>query len=1010
MGRVGRSMKNRHVTKSGKTIKVHHSLVERFVSKRESKLRRRADRMNDLPKNKYLRFLTRLHPKRVTRYWFSRDGAIMAMKIFGIGAVASFLILVGLFAYFRKDLPNLRDIAGNNIGGSIRYFDKTGQTLLWEDYDAVKRIPVKDEEISPFIKLATVAVEDKYFFKHGGFDVRGIIRAGWNNAVGSGGTQGGSTITQQLVKLTLNWSKERTVSRKIKELILSVELERNYSKKEILTGYLNTAPYGGVDYGAEAAARDYFDKPAKDLTLDESALLAAIPKYPGLYYPYSPNFNKDELIGRQHYIINLMEEQGMIKAEQRDEAKKIDTLGKLKPRKPKYAGIKAPWFVLAAKYQVQERCVKTVNCGGWKVITTLDMEMQKIAEEEVSKGLAQVKRQGGDTAAFVAEDVKTGQVVALVGGADFSNPDFGQNNYAHDLKLPPGSSFKPYDYTAVMESTNTFGAGTVLYDTLGPLPGHYPCTTGPKKGGNCLVDYDFRFPGPLSVRYALGGSRNVPAVKAMLIAGIDKTIDTASKLMDQNLADGVQKAYNCYEDDELTKEAPCYASSAIGDGAYLKLDQHVHGFASLSRNGRNIPQTYILKIEDAANKTVDEWKPTQGEQVVREDTAYIISDILSDPNASYFSRKLHRYKDWKFSLKTGTTNDAKDGLLMGYSTNYAAGVWVGYHNRRVQMRGFMETMTQPIWNGFMTRVHDKIKAEERVRPKGVQTLPAYVVKTHVGVGSVEPSPANDLYPSWYQKPSKTTSSKRTIDIVSNKLATDCTPDRAKKEVNDTEAENFSGDTFHAAGGDTSDKDDIHKCDDVKPAISISGAPASCSDSCTISVNISQGTHPLSSATFPGTVNIIIDGQIVQAFNADTPGSRSLTFSYSGDGTNSVTAEIIDSVLYSGSSNAVSISFSGGGESGGGGGGGGEDLQAISPANGTTVLRRNAVVFNWNSLGSGVSYTVFWTCPGKNKSESVGSATNYNPPDNDVSVGSCTWRVTSSNGKTSPTNTFTILAP
>src|SRR5690606_5404 len=158
----------------------------------------------------------------------------------------------------------------------------------------------------------------------------------------------------------------------------------------------------------------------------------------------------------------------------------------------------------------------------------------------------------------------------------------------------------------------------------------------------------------------------------------------------------------------FTQESQCYASSAIGDGAYLRMDEHVHAYASLSRNGLNIPQTYILKIEDANNKVVDEWKPTKGEQGVREETAYIISDILSDPKASYFSRKAHEYKGHKYSLKTGTTNDTKDGWLMGYSTQYAAGVWVGYHTRQKEMTGFMENMTRPIWKGWMDAVHDNL--------------------------------------------------------------------------------------------------------------------------------------------------------------------------------------------------------------------------------------------------------------------------------------------------------------
>ncbi len=886
-----RKSKSTFTTRSGQTIKVHRNIVEKLHARRDSSARRRALRMAGMPKSRFKRIIYRMHPKRLYKYWFSREGALMALKITGIGIVSGFLILVGLFAYFRKDLPNLRDISGSNIGGSIRYYDKTNQTLLWEDYDAVKRIPVHGDA-SQFMKDATIAIEDQDFFSHGGFDVRGISRAAFNNILDrEGSTQGGSTITQQLVKLTQNWTNERTYTRKVKELILSVELERTYSKQEILHGYLDTAPYGDITYGVEAATQDYFNKPARDLTLDEAAFLAAMPKSPTFYSPNGARFNQEALVGRMHYILDQMEKQNMITGEQRDEAKGIDTVAKVQPRRKKHDGIKAPWFVLAAKEHLQERCKETVTCGGWKVTTTLDMNLQKLAEEQVQKGMAQVIRQGGDTAAFVAEDVKTGQVVALVGGSDFSNLDFGENNYAR-AKLPPGSSIKPYDYISLIEHTDQFGAGSVLYDTLGPLEG-YACTNRSRTSppGDCLQNYDFREPGPLTLRYALGGSRNIPAVKAMLTAGIDKTIETANKLMGAE-----DHGYKCYQkgDITLTKEAPCYASSAIGDGAYLQLDEHVHGYATISRNGNRLDQTYILEIKDGSDNVVEKWEPKAGEQVIRDESAYIVADMLSDPNASYLSRKPHNYKGHKLSYKTGTTNDSKDGWMMGFSTHYAAGVWVGYHNGQVAMRGFMENMTQPILQGWMQGAHDSLKPEERVRPPGIQVLPAFVVRTHVGVGSVEPSPATDLYPSWYKK--KVAAKKQTIDKVSNKLATDCTPARAREEVTGGGAAAFSGDKFVGGSGTSEGTDDIHQCSDVKPSISISAVPQG--SSYLIGATVVAGTHPLSSDKFPGTVNFIVDGQIIRSFNVTGNGPVA-AFTYTPDfvGAKTITAEVIDSVLY-----------------------------------------------------------------------------------------------------------------
>ncbi len=997
---TGRKSKSTFTTKSGQTIKINRSIGDKIRSQRAARAEKRAKRLAGMPKSRVKRFFYRLHPQRMYKYWVSREGAVMALKVFGIGTLAGFLLLVGVFAYYRKDLPNIKDISGNNIGGSIQYYDRSGQTLLWEDYDAVKRIPVQDKDISDNIKKATIAIEDKDFFKHGGFDTRGIIRAGLNNVFGHSGTQqGGSTITQQLVRLTQkDVGHEQTYQRKIKELILSVELEREYSKADILTGYLNTAPYGGIEYGVEAGARDYFNKSAKDLTLDEAAMMAAIPKSPTYYSPYNKSgFEKDALIGRQHYILDLMEQQGMITRKQRDDAKKVDFLAKVKPRPTHYEGIKAPWFVLTAKEELERRFGdQTVKRGGWKVTTTLDLHAQEVAEQQVQKGLAQVRRQGGDTAAFVAEDVKTGQVVALVGGDDFTNKDYGQNNYAHDLELPPGSSFKPYDYTALIDTQKNVGAGSVLYDTQGAIPG-YPCTTGLR--GNCVHDYDFRFPGPLTLRYALGGSRNVPAIKAMLIVGVEQTIDVAHKLMtnygDDGKPDPTLGNYKCYYDEQNTQESPCYASSAIGDGAYLRLDQHVHGYATLSRNGLNIPQTYILKITDVANKTVTEWKPSKGVQAVNAESAYIVTDMLSDPNASYIGDKPQRFKGWKFGAKTGTTNDSKDGLMMMFSTRYAVGTWVGYHNRQKAMSGFMEVMTEPIVKGWMNSIHDNLQPEERVKPNGIQNLPAFVVTTHVGVASREPSPSTDLFPSWYKQPSKSGNNQK-IDIVSNKLATECTPQRAIKDGGGN-SNTFSVDKFIAGGaaGSSTEKDDVHKCDDAKPTITITTKDLVCPDSgCVIGAIVHAGTHPLSSAQFKGTVNFYIDGQVVNTQSIDSDGTVSFNYKPDFSGTKSLSAEIIDSVLYDGT-DSTTISASNSGEN---------SLTLFTPgANADTT--RSGTIFTWSDLGSGILYNVYWDCGGlSHNSPKTGLTTNsYNPSQNDlynphlVYPRQCQWKVEASNG-------------
>lgn len=924
-GRNARKKARKYVTtRSGRVLKVHRSLGERWTAMRESKSLRKVRRLQGLPKSRFKRFLWRLRPQHLAQYWFSRDGAITSLKILGIAIVAIFVLTLGVFAYFRKDLPNIKDISGSKLGGSISYYDRTGQTLLWQDYDAIKRVPVAGGDMSQYIKDATVAVEDRDFYKHRGFDVRGIVRAAFNDIFKKGGTQGGSTITQQLVKLNENWTDQRTIGRKIKEIILAVELERSYTKDDILTGYLNAAPYGGVDYGVQTAASDYFRKPAKDLTLAEAAFLAAIPKSPAIYSPYSPDFDKQALFGRQHYILDILEQSHKITKAQSEAAKKVDVLAEIQPQTTKYAGIRAPYFVLAAKDEILKRCGganSNGGCaskvGGWKVLTTLDMNLQNKAEEIVKSNMANVQRYGADEQALVTEDVKTGQMVALVGGVDFNNPDHGQLNYAHEVKIAPGSSFKPYDYASLIENTTTAGAGSVLYDQQGPIPG-YPCTikgSPPPRGhSNCLQDYDFRNPGPLTLRYSLGGSRNIPAVKAMLIVGVDKTINLANSLMN---APG---AYNCYSDTPLTQKTQCYGAAAIGDGAFLHLDQHVNGVASLARMGQAIPQTYILKIQDAANKTIYEWKQPKAEQVIKAETAYIVNNMASDPNASYLPAgfyKWHRYKGWNTGIKTGTTNNGFDGLMMGWNTQYAVGSWVGYHNRERALSGFMEYMTAPLTRNMMFAALDTVNgtAANWQEPPGIQHLPGFVVTSHVGIGSVEPSPGTEIFPSWY-KPRGTPTTNSTTDKVSNKLATDCTPALAKQTTNaNSSAERFSADIFYGAGAANSgntQSDDVHLCGDTKPAITLTTTDNK-DGTFTLTATATAGSHPFNDANyaqFPGTINFTIDGQVVKTYTdlIDSPSTRSYGYTVTS-GSHSVTAQIIDSVLYDATSDPATVVYS-----------------------------------------------------------------------------------------------------
>jgi penicillin-binding protein 1A len=953
--------RNTYTTRSGKTIALNQSAAQRRKAKKDAAAKKKAAYLSSLPKEPWKRFLYRINPKRVAKYWFSREGGIMALKVLGIAFVVGFVVLVGVFAYFRKDLPKIKDISGNNFGGSVTYYDRTGKTVLFQDYDDRKRIPVEGTEISKYMKQATIAIEDKNFYSHGAFDTKAIIRAVVADVTG-GQRQGGSTITQQLVKINEGWTNDSTITRKVKELILAVELEREYNKDDILVGYLNMAPYGNVDYGVETAAQDYFGVSAKDLTLAQSALLAGIPKAPTSFSPFSsPDYNpslqenlfdKEATLERQHYILDLMAEQGYITKKEAEDAKAVDILAQVKQLNSHYAGIKAPYFVLAARKELRNKFpAAVVNRGGWKVITTLDMNAQKIADEQVQKGYKQVKAQGADNIAFVAEDVTTGQVVALVGGVDFNNTDFGQINYATDVNISPGSSIKPYDYSAFIDNNTNVGAGSVLMDSLGALP-QYPCTNKalPKNGGNCLYDYDFKSPGPITLRYALGGSRNIPAVKAFLssvpndkssghLTSINNTMKTINKIINGSTG------YRCFtpgvDVTTATKadESQCYASAAIGDGAYLHLDEHVNGISTLARGGKAVKQTYILKVTNSSGKVLTEYKEDKGTQVIKPDTAYIVSDMAADPRASYLigscngetscsGRKFHRYKGWHNAIKTGTTNDQYDGLMVSWNTKYAAGVWVGYHTRTKSYTGFAENMTDPIMKGFMQDMLDTAGTPKNwTAPSDIKTLPAYVMRSAPGTGQSVPSGSTDLFPSWYVGKTASTTSQ-TIDKVSGKIATSCTPSLAKSTETNSNTATWNVDVF--AGGSTSSgtatatsqgNDDVHNCNDVKPTASITavnGVGASMSTlacpmtGCTVMAYIEQGTYPFTSSDrpdFPGTVNLLVNGQTVQSVPVSSSGSIQLTYtppSGTTTGTVTMTVQVIDSVLYDDVSDPVTV--------------------------------------------------------------------------------------------------------
>jgi len=527
-------------------------------------------------------------------------------------------------------------------------------------------------------------------------------------------------------------------------------------------------------------------------------------------------------------------------------------------------------------------------------------------------------------------------------------------------------------------------------------------------GGNCLEDYDFRYPGPLTLRYALGGSRNVPAVKAMLSAvpndtspdrvnSVNKTITTADNLMDYP---GAYKCYNPGVDVNTAKstdEAQCHGAAAIGDGAYMHLDQHINGISSLARLGSAIPNTYILKINNSSDKTIYQWKQPKGTQVIRQESAYIVDNMTSDPNASYLPSgyyKWHRYGGYTTSIKTGTTNNGFDGLEMAWNTHFAVGSWVGYHTRNKSLSGTMELLTTPLTRGLMTYALDSLHATPDAwqEPSGIQHLSTFVVRNKVSKnGEIVPSPSTDIFPSWY-KPKAASSSNSVIDKVTNKLATNCTPPAAKETVGGSAAPNiYSIDLFYPPGqtsstssANTAASDDVHNCSDNPPTINLT-ATQNPDNTYQIAAFVSAGTHPFNDSNypqFPGTITYSINGQTVHTTSVSDPQFND-SWVYTPTASGTLTATVTDSVLYSASATA-DINFS----------------PAVVGPQGFTAHRTGTnISFNWS--GGNGPFTVY-----RNGSQLSGPCSNTTSSNCSTSVpnSSASYYVQDNDGNKSPSVT------
>jgi len=703
---------------------------------------------------------------------FLRKGKKIGRALFKIGGITIsviFIFCLIIFIVFSWGLPDVRKLRAMNFNETTHIYDREGN-ILYTIYGEENRkyVPLKD--MDPDVIFSTLAIEDKSFYSHFGFDPKGIIRAQLKNIQEEGISQGASTITQQLAK-NIYLSPERTYDRKVKELILAMEIEWAFTKNEILEMYLNKIAYGSNAFGVEAAANTFFNKSAKDLSLLEASVLASLPKAPSYFSPYG---NRKELIGyckspktetpsiedneeptdvsaqqnsevqtllsaaetqqnveetppvcsslqdpnyvwgRKDYVLERMVEDGYISREQMAEAWKegftikfIDPVHK----------IEAPHFVFYVKQLLEEKYGKElVENGGLEVRTSLDPKVQSIGEEVVKKYAAtHLKRYGANNAGLVALDPKTGQVLAMVGSVNYWDPAIdGQVNVTTSLRQP-GSAFKPLIYAAAIQNSG-IGSGTIL--------GDYKTVFNKN---DIPHDYDGKFLGKMTIRVALGGSRNIPAIKAYYVAGEEEKVLSFVDL----LGLGNLRKFK----DDFNKDAEKHGWTfnygwpmAIGSGE-VPFVNLLGAYGAFANNGKYMPVTPILEVRDQNGKILETFDSSKGVQAMDPQVAYIISDMLSDVSARPAGswRALLTIPDHNVAAKTGTSNKKigrilvpNNDLTIGFTPSIVAGVWAGNTDGKNMHSGaYSLYTTDPIYHDFFVEVLKGKPREEFPKPEGL---------------------------------------------------------------------------------------------------------------------------------------------------------------------------------------------------------------------------------------------------------------------------------------------------
>ncbi len=595
-----------------------------------------------------------------------------------LGLLALFFLFLGSTLVWASliRLPDLSNFEARKIANSSKIVDRTGEVVLYDINQGVRRTEIPLSEMGENIKNATIAIEDEHFYDHGGIRPTSILRATLVNLSSGSLSQGGSTITQQIIKNTLLNTK-KTIPRKIKEVVLAIKLEKYFSKEQILTIYLNDNPYGGTIYGAEEASQAFFNKHAKDLTIAESAYLAAIPKAPTYYSPFGKN--KEKLDVRKNTVLKKMLDLGYINQDDYDNAKKEMVVFNTQAQN----SIKAPHFVFYILDYLQQKYGEDVmEVGGYTITTTLDYKLQKKAEEIVKeKSLENEKAYKASNSALLAVDATNGQILSMVGSRDYFDKTIDGAYNVVTAKRQPGSSFKPIVYATGFQKGYT--PETVLFDVATEFS--TTCKSDPKTCYN-PNNFDGLFKGPISVRNALIESRNVPAVKMLYLVGIDSALDMAKNLGITGLGDKSK-----------------YGLSLVLGGGEVSLFDMTTAYSVFANSGTKNQTTGILEVKDRKGNIVEKFQSLPS-NVLDKNIALQISDVLSGTT----------YALPGTAAKTGTTDDNRDAWVIGYTPSVVVGVWSGNNDNKSMTKG--STISVPTWKGFMSEVLKKYPPQTFEKP------------------------------------------------------------------------------------------------------------------------------------------------------------------------------------------------------------------------------------------------------------------------------------------------------